>query len=254
MARNPTAGKADFPDRPAAFALYFTAPWFSDPGDAEIRCMAPFAAAVPAARRAQDGAGAAGQTAVPPPVDTITPVPPPENPVRLAGRDEPAMPKNLKINNYGAAPSRATTKPACASAARVKINGDNGMEIFADSAVLDFKAKTVTSRATSASIRETSCSAASGRSIITNGNSSMPAACAPRWIRSCWKPASSPSRNADGKQVYVGDDAGITTHDVEDPNYLDPREEDDDLSGRQDRFQQPARSMPATRRCSGCPI
>ena len=37
----------------------------------------------------------------PPPVDTITPVPPPEIPFGSPGAMEPVMPKELKITNQG---------------------------------------------------------------------------------------------------------------------------------------------------------
>ncbi|MCX6867584.1 MAG: hypothetical protein NTV46_15455, partial [Verrucomicrobia bacterium] len=78
-----------------------------------------------------------------PPVDTITPVPPPAIPVGEPGAIETAMPKELKINNQGGT-IEGNIETGMRLGGPVKIEGDNGLEIFSNTAVLDLKAKSVT--------------------------------------------------------------------------------------------------------------
>lgn len=153
-----------------------------------------------------------------PAVDTITPVPPPEIEMGSPGTHEPVMPTELKINNQGGK-IEGDIETGVRLGGPVKIEGDNGMEIFSDTAVLDLKAKTVT---------------LTGNVTVYQGNlmqrgeqavyhyerkfldsSGLRASMDPVLMES----GKFTAEQRGGRQVFVGHDAGITTHDVEDPNY-----------------------------------
>ena len=153
-----------------------------------------------------------------PPVDTITPVPAPEVDMGSSGTLEPVMPTELKINNQGGK-IEGDIETGVRLGGPVKIEGDNGMEIFSDTAMLDLKAKTVT---------------LSGNVTVYQGNLMQRGERAVyhyerRFLDSSGLRASlDPLLMESGKftaeqrgdrQVFVGYDAGITTHDAEDPNY-----------------------------------
>jgi len=153
-----------------------------------------------------------------PAVDTITPVPAPDIGMGSPGTLEPVMPTELKINNQGGR-IEGDIETGLRLGGPVKIEGDNGMEIFSDSAVLDLKAKTVT---------------LSGNVTVYQGNlmqrgeravyhyerkfldsSGLRASLDPILMES----GKFTAEQRGDRQVFVGHDAGITTHDVENPNY-----------------------------------
>ena len=151
-------------------------------------------------------------------VDTITPVPPPEIPFAAEGAQELVMPKELKIDNQGGK-IEGDIESGMRLGGPVKIEGDNGLEVFSRTAVLDLKAKTVTLE---------------GDVVVYQGNLMQRGERAvyhyeTRFLDSSGLRASiDPILLEAGKftvesqgdrQVLVGQDAGITTHDVEDPNY-----------------------------------
>ena len=83
--------------------------------------------------------------AISPPVDTITPVPPPEIPFGMQVASALAMPDNLKIDNLGGGTIAGSKDTGVRySGPGIKVTGDNGLEIFSDSAFWDIKAETVT--------------------------------------------------------------------------------------------------------------
>lgn len=157
-------------------------------------------------------------TGPPPAVDTITPVPPPEIPFGSPGAMEPVLPKELKITNQGGTIT-GNVETGMRLGGPVKIEGDNGLEMFADTAVLDLKAKSVTLE---------------GRVTVYQGNmmqrgertvyyyerkfldtSGLRASLDPVLLES----GKFTAEQRGDQQVYVGENAGITTHDVQDPNY-----------------------------------
>jgi len=152
----------------------------------------------------------------PPPVDMITPVPMPEIPIGAVAPME--MPKELKIENR-AGIIEGDPETGVRLGGPVKITGDNGLELFSDTAVLDLKAKSVT---------------LTGNVSIYQGNLMQRGEKAVYYYEKKFLDASGLRASVDpllleagkftveergGKQVFVGTDAGITTHDVQDPNY-----------------------------------
>ena len=149
-------------------------------------------------------------------VDTITPVPPPEIPFGAVGVMESAIPKELKISSGGI---QANAETGLRFEGPVKIEGDNGTEMFSRTAVLDVKAKTVTLE---------------GDVTIYQGNVMQRGEQAVYYYERKFLDTSGLRASMDpilleagkftveeqnGRQMMVGHDAGITTHDVEDPNY-----------------------------------
>ncbi len=158
--------------------------------------------------------------AVSPPVDTITPVPPPEIPFGSPAAAEFAMPDNLKIDNYGGGTIAGSKDTGVRYAGPgIKVTGDNGMEIYADSAFWDIKAQTVTLE---------------GHVSVYQGNILQRGERAVYFYQKKFLDASGLRASLDpilleagkftvedrgGKKVYVGENAGITTDDEEDPNF-----------------------------------
>ena len=151
-------------------------------------------------------------------IDTITPVPAPEIPYGALGTTEPMIPKDLKITNQGGT-IEGDIETGLRLGGPVKIEGDNGLEIFSRTAVLDLKAKSVT---------------LVGDVRIYQGNSMQRGDQAVYYYERKFLDTSGLRASLDpilmeagkftaesqgDRQVFVGHDAGITTHDVEDPNY-----------------------------------
>lgn len=159
------------------------------------------------------------EQAVPPPVDMITPVAAPEIPLGASGALTPVMPKELKINNQGGSITGDLETGVLRLGGPVKVEGDSGLEIFADSALLDTKEKKVTLE---------------GHVSVYQGNLLQRGERAVYFYERKFLDASGLRASLDpilleagkftveqrgGKQVFVGEDAGITTHDVENPNF-----------------------------------
>ena len=155
-----------------------------------------------------------------PPVDTITPVPPPEIPFGSQAAETLAMPNNLKIDNYGGGTISGSKDTGVRYAGPgIKVTGDNGMEIFADSAFWDIKAETVTLE---------------GHVSVYQGNILQRGERAVFYYQKKFLDASGLRASLDpilleagkftvedraGQKVYVGENAGITTDDAEEPNF-----------------------------------
>jgi len=153
-----------------------------------------------------------------PAVDTITPVPLPEIPFGTSGAVAQEMPKELKITNQGGTIT-GDIETGMHLGGPVKIEGDNGLQIFADTAMLDLKTKSVTLM---------------GGVTVYQGNLMQRGARAVYYYDRKFVDTSGLRASLDpilleaGKftveqygasQVYVGTDAGITTDDAENPNY-----------------------------------
>ena len=154
----------------------------------------------------------------PPPVDTITPVPPPEIPHRSPGAIEPVMPKELKITNQGGK-IEGNIETGVRLGGPIKIVGDNGLELFCNTALLDLKAKSVTLEG-GVIVYQGNLMQRGERAVYDYERKSLDAS----GLRASLDPILLEAgkftvEQHGGRQVYVGTDAGITTHDVEDPNY-----------------------------------
>ena len=153
----------------------------------------------------------------PPAVDKITPVPLPD--VRFGAHDlrQPTLPKELKIDNQGVVEGSLETGVHLAGP--VKIDGDNGLQVFSNTAELDLKEKSV--------IMEGNVSVYQGN-ILQRGRRAV------YYYERKFLDSRDLSISMDpiimeagkftvedhgGKQVFTGKDAGITTHDVEHPNF-----------------------------------
>jgi len=151
-------------------------------------------------------------------VDTITPVPPPEIPIGAPGAMEPVMPKELKIQNQGGK-IEGNIETGVRLGGPVKIEGDNGLEIFAATALLDLKAKSVTLEG-NVTVYQGNLMQRGGRAVYFYERKFLDASDLRASLDPILLEAGKFTVEQHGdKQVYVGHDAGITTHDVEDPNY-----------------------------------
>lgn len=153
-----------------------------------------------------------------PPVDTITPVPAPEIPYGAGGMTAVEMPKNLKIESEGKI-SGSRDGGVRYEGPGVKISGDNGLEAFADSVVVDFNAKTATLEG-NVSVYQGNVLQRGDKAIYYYERKFMDAS----GLRASMDPILMEAgkftvEDRGGKKVYVGEDAGITTHDVENPNF-----------------------------------
>ncbi len=155
-----------------------------------------------------------------PAVDLITPVPAPEIPFGTPGANAFEAPKNLQISNYGGGPIEGSKDNELRyKGPGIKITGDNGMEAFADSAVVDLKAQSVTLLG-NVSIYQGSILQRGDRAVYYYEKKFMDT----RGLRAGLDPilleaGKFTAQDRDGKKVYVGEDAGITTDDSEDPNF-----------------------------------
>ncbi|NQW99123.1 LPS assembly protein LptD [bacterium] len=159
------------------------------------------------------------EVAVPPPVDTITPVPALD--MGMPGVATPmTMPKNVDIDNYGGGVIEGVRDVGVRfKGPGIKIKGDNGMEAFADSALVDFKAKTVTLEG-NVSVYQGNLLQRGERAVYFYETRMMDAS----GLRASLDPilleaGRFGSETRRGKTVYVGENAGITTDDSQEPGY-----------------------------------
>ena len=153
-----------------------------------------------------------------PVVDTITPVPPPEIPFAAMGAATPAMPADLKIVTDGPI-SGSKDGGVVFEGPGLKLSGDKNQEVFADRAVWDPKTKTVT--------LDGHVSIYQGN-ILQRGDNAVYFYERKFLDTSNLKVSMDPILLEAGKfrvekrgesSVYVGENAGITTNDVQDPNF-----------------------------------
>lgn len=155
-----------------------------------------------------------------PQVDTIKPVPPPEIPFGTAAAADPVMPNNLKISNYGGGTIEFIKDVSIRySGPGVKVTGDNGMEVFSDSVFVDLKAQTATLEG-HVSVYQGNILQRGERAVYFYQRKFLDAS----GLRASLDPVLLEAgkftvEDRDGKKVYVGEDAGITTDDEEEPNF-----------------------------------
>ncbi len=151
-------------------------------------------------------------------VDTITPVPAPEIEMGSTETITTEMPTDLKIDNQGGK-IEGDIESGIRLGGPVKIEGDNGMEVFSDTAVLDLKAKTVTLTG-NVTVYQGNLMQRGDRAVYHYerkflDSSGLRASLDPILMES----GKFTAEQRGNRQVFIGYDAGVTTHDVEDPNY-----------------------------------
>ena len=154
----------------------------------------------------------------PPAVDLIEPVPAPEIPLGGVVPEGPALPENLKIDNQGG--TIEGNQDSIRLGGPVKVEGDNGLEIFSDRANVDLKAKTVTFEG-NVSVYQGNILQRGDRAVYQYetrelDGSGLRVSIDPI-ILEAGKFTGKPDGN--GNTVFIGENAGITTNDVETPGY-----------------------------------
>ena len=166
-----------------------------------------------------------GQDSVPAPreaaaVDMITPVPAPEiRPGADFEDDEFKMPEGVNIRNMGGRIEGNPSEGWLEFGGPVKITTDEGTEIFANRARLDTREETVTLDG-DVSIYQNNLLQRGERAVYHYGRrfldtSGMRVSLDPLILES----GSFTMETLNGRTVFTGTDAGITTHDVERPNF-----------------------------------
>lgn len=144
----------------------------------------------------------------------------PENPLGLpfGGSTllQPELPNEVDIDNQG---SEVVTRDGVVYGGPVKITGDNGLEVFADTATLDLKSQSVILNG-KVSVYQGNILQRGSRAVYYYKTKVLDT----RDLSLSFDPIIMEAgkftvQEEDGRQVYVGDDAGITTHDVEHPNF-----------------------------------
>ena len=154
----------------------------------------------------------------PPPVDTITPVPAPKIPYATPDSTQTEMPKDLKITNEGGA-IEGDNKSGVHLGGPVKIEGDNGLEMFSDTADLDLQAKSVTLTG-NVSIYQKNMMHRGPKAVYYYERKFLDATGMRASLDPILLEADKFTVEQRGdSQVYLGQDAGITTNDVEQPNF-----------------------------------
>lgn len=152
-------------------------------------------------------------------LDVITPVPPPEIPLLAPGPAQWEMPKELEIKNEGGSISGDLNTGILTLGGPIHIKGDNGLNIFGDRATIDTKAK-VTIITGDVSIYQGNLFQR-GESVTYDyalkklDTRGLRASIDPILLES----GKFTTEQRGDRQVYVGYDAGITTHDAQNPGY-----------------------------------
>jgi LPS-assembly protein len=153
-------------------------------------------------------------------VDTMTPVP---GPAVLQGEPidalTPAMPNEVKIDNRGGIIQYDAEAGTLSYGGPVKVTTDTGLELFADRAVADMKAKTVTLTG-HVSIYQGNMLQRGNRAVYHWEQKYLDASSLRASVDPILLEANQfTAEERDGKQVFVGTNAGITTNDEETPDF-----------------------------------
>ena len=149
-------------------------------------------------------------------VDMITPVPAPQIAFGTQVEGMAMLPEGIKLESQGA---EGNLKDIVRFRGPIKVKGDNGMEIFSDVMIWDSKAKSFTFEG-NVSIYQGNIIQRGERTVYfyetqqfnTEG---MRASVDPIFMEA----GKFHVETINGKQVYIGEDAGITTDDSEDPSF-----------------------------------
>ncbi len=166
--------------------------------------------------KAQDNQVLPTEKTVVPAVERIEPVPAPEIPIGEL-QEAPALPENLKINNHVG--TIEGDKDGIKLGGPVHVSGDNGLEIFSKRASVDLKAKSVTF--------DEDVSVYQG-SVLQRGKSAVyfyeTGIINAEELRISMdsillESGKFYSKGSGSDRVFIGKDAGVSTHDVEDPSF-----------------------------------
>lgn len=166
--------------------------------------------------KAQDNQVLPTEKTVVPAVERIEPVPAPEIPIGELQK-APALPENLKINNHGG--TIEGDEDGIKLGGPVHVSGDNGLEIFSKRANVDLKAKSVTF--------DEDVSVYQG-SVLQRGKSAVyfyeTGIINAEELRISMdsillESGKFYSKGSGSDRVFIGKDAGVSTHDVEDPSF-----------------------------------
>ncbi len=154
---------------------------------------------------------------VPPPVDLIEPVPAPEIPIG-AVLEGPVLPENLRIDNQGGSIT-GNMEEGVTLGGPVHVQGDNGLEIFSNRARIDLKEKSVTFDG-DVSVFQGNVLQRGQRTVYFYETRVLDAS----GLRVSMDPILLESgkftgQTVNGKQVFIGENAGITTDDSENPGF-----------------------------------
>lgn len=165
-------------------------------------------------------------TPVPPPVlpdgevgegvDMITPVPAPE--IGFGGQVEgmAVLPDNLQLKNNGL---EGNLKDKIRFRGPIKLTGDNGLEVFSDRAEWDSVAKSITFEG-NVSVYQGNLVQRGERTVYFYETKQLNTAGLRASVDPIFLEAGKfQAQTINGKQVFVGEDAGITTDDSEHPSY-----------------------------------
>ncbi len=153
----------------------------------------------------------------PKPVDTITPVPLPAIPFGAANLNV-EMPKELKIDNMGGK-IEGDPETGVRLGGPLKIVGDNGLEMFSDTAVLDLKAKSLT-LVGNVTVYQGDTMQRGKRAVYFYERKFLDTTELRASVDPILLEAGKFTVEQRGKkQVFVGTNAGITTDDSEHPNF-----------------------------------
>ena len=152
-----------------------------------------------------------------PATDTITPVPLPSVPFGSADLLKTDLPKELKIDNQGLVEGSVETGVRLGGP--VKIDGDNGLQIFSDTAVLDLKEKSVTLDG-HVSVYQGNVLQRGRRAVYFYERKFLDSRDLTISMDPILMEAGKFTAEQRGtKQVFIGDHAGITTDDEEEPDF-----------------------------------
>ncbi len=153
---------------------------------------------------------------IPPTLDVISPVPAPEIEAVEATAFE--MPEELRIHNQGGR-IEGDIDSGVHLGGPVKIEGDNGLEMFSDTAELDLKARTVTLQG-NVTVYQGNLMQRGDRAVYHYESKRLDSS----GLRASLDPilleaGKFTTMESGGRRVLIGENAGITTQDVEEPDF-----------------------------------
>ncbi len=155
--------------------------------------------------------------AVPPPVDLIQPVPAPEIPIGELP-EGPMLPDNLTIDNQGGT-IEGNLEDGITLGGPVHVTGDNGLEIFSNRARVDLKAQSVTFGG-DVSVYQGNILQRGEKAVYYYEERRLDASGMRITMDPILLEAGKFEGVSDGENtVFIGENAGITTHDVQHPNF-----------------------------------
>ncbi|MES2981081.1 MAG: hypothetical protein V4727_02115 [Verrucomicrobiota bacterium] len=167
--------------------------------------------------KAQENSLLPKEEAVPSPVELIQPVPAPEIPIGGV-QEEPVLPENLRINNHGGT-IEGNLEDGIKLGGPVHVIGDTGLEIFSRRASVDLKAKSVTFDE-DVSVYQGNILQRGTRAVYFYETGVLDAAELRISMDSILLEAGKFTSEGSGSdRVFIGENAGVTTQDVQNPNF-----------------------------------